>query len=94
MKPKFGALASMIIAMAANIDNNYSDYKDDELSKIDNKPVVPNGCKKYYFNNEGIFISDDVDFYFTCIAINESSAKKKFNRRKKELETVSSKTKS
>jgi len=48
--------------------------------------VCPKGCKEYFFNDNGEFSTDHMrrsECVFTCYAINNKSAIKKFNKRKK-----------
>lgn len=55
------------------------------LNKQPPKKIIPKGCKKYYFTRGGRFDTDDskwddVDYIFDCIAMNEKSAMKKFEK--------------
>jgi hypothetical protein len=91
MKKLSGYLAlAMSMAMMADtsqfgdVDRNGKPW--DDVSK-DLFIVCPKGCFKYYFNSLGYFTKDKPmdreeygDCIFTCVAINDKSAIKKFNK--------------
>ena len=44
--------------------------------------IIPKGCKKYFFRKDGSFENFplfEVDAFFTCIAMSDTKALKKFN---------------
>jgi hypothetical protein len=70
----------MAAEMMGNLDNYSSGKSSITPEKIDvtpKKKPIPKGCKKYEFEYMGGL--------FSCIALNEKSAKKKFNNWRKNL---------
>jgi hypothetical protein len=46
-------------------------------------PPIPKGCKQYFFNQDGEFSTEKMrkdECVFICIASNDKTAKKKFNK--------------
>ncbi len=90
MNPK--GILSMMGMMLAMSDpaarEAYGEASNSEIIKKSKEPVkqiIPKGCKKYYFTRGGRFDTDDskwddVDYIFDCIAMNEKSAMKKFEK--------------
>lgn len=75
MRKHFGALAAIAYAMAADSPAiNTGITQDIEPSKLSGKKytVMPKGCKRYTFKYEGKV--------FACIAINQKSAFRKFQK--------------
>lgn len=59
--------------------------KDKDIDLRSKEPPIPNGCKKYYFREDGTFMNNDVlgqidvkEIVYTCIASKDKSAIKKF----------------
>ena len=47
------------------------------------KKIVPKGCKTYYFDRYGQYRFDqmtNIELVFSCVALNEKSAFKKYNK--------------
>lgn len=84
MKSKLGAImmvAALIEGMNTPLGNNSfgRNIKDIDLSK--KEPPIPKGCQEYFFNTLGDYTNHNDGLYdFKCIAINEKSAIKKFNK--------------
>lgn len=78
----------LMAAMMAQVDENiYSrdkrnSLKPEYINTNPIQPLPPKGCKEYWFNQYGTLSiygmrKDEVDFY--CMAMNEKSARRKFN---------------
>ena len=53
-------------------------------------PIIPKGCKEYHFTMSGDFDTtktkwNDINYMFSCVAINEKKAIEKFNKFKNKL---------
>ena len=87
MRKNLTALLAM--AMFAEGMNNPYPTKTRTSIKREKKEIIPKGCKKYFFAQSGYF--DTKPFredggrtcIYSCIAMSEKSAVKKFNKRKK-----------
>jgi hypothetical protein len=78
----FGAIMAMQEQDARNLGSPVL-Y---EPKKAHDKPT-PKGAKEYWFNDRGEFSSERMlksDVVFSCIAINDKSAKKKFEKNRKQ----------
>ena len=75
------ALAGMG-AMSGYPDNNFRDTRSEDIPFEPKQPVIPKGCKEYWFDIDGCYPNwagrDQV--VFKCIAISEKSAIRKFNK--------------
>jgi len=81
---KNGMMAATMMYMAAMAEA--TDIRPQEIlreqpARRENKEIIPNGCKKYYFTKSGQHFKDKPNGYeiiFECIAMNDKSACNKF----------------
>jgi hypothetical protein len=61
---------------------NHGDHsRKRSISHTKEKEVVPKGCKKFYFNEDGSFVTEpeeDKEYVFSCTSFSEKKAKLKF----------------
>ena len=89
---KKGLASIMVASIMMGMDNGFSmgnqngnNVTPDKINVTPKEPIVPKGCKRYYFNVLGDCINwDNGQYEFKCIAINVKSARKKFNKWLKE----------
>lgn len=88
------AMASMFAMTDRDTMERMSDYGRRAEEEGESKspkiiiPPVPKGCKEYFFNNIGEFSNGTLESHkilrdecvFTCIASNDKTAKKKFDK--------------
>lgn len=84
MKEKLGLIATLSL-LSGVYDTPNSDVKNnlkpEDIDVTPKEPILPNGCQYYYFDILGDYKNYDSGQYeFKCIAINEKSARKKFNK--------------
>ena len=84
MKKSFELMA-LAAALSGRFDGLSAGRKNGvRLNDIDftpKKPLVPKGCKEYFFNHLGDFLNKNDGLYcFKCIAISDKSATKKFEK--------------
>ena len=85
MKKGLGMIA-MAAALMADLNspldrNSKSDLRPENIDVSPKEPIIPKGAKAYYFDEVGNCLYDvKHTAVFKCIAINEKSAIKKFNR--------------
>ena len=82
MKDKMGLLA-MAAMMSATAEYNPMFDLDEPRVYIPKEPPVPKGAKTYWFDGQGNFSSEQMrkdETVFTCIAINDKNAIKKYDR--------------
>lgn len=77
----------MMAAAMLSLDTPNSNTKNkktsiDDIDLTPKKSPIPKGCKEYSFNQDGKFTTIESEIVFKCVAINEKSAIKKFNRTK------------
>jgi hypothetical protein len=70
-----------------------NDLRSEDIDTHPAQPVIPKGCKEYWFNTNGGFtnglsgpekiLKTDVVYY--CIASSDAAAKKKFDKFEKNL---------
>ena len=73
----------MMMAMAAMGMGTYPGSMRPERTPLKKRtdPILPKGCQTYYFDIEGNYQTTFFHRYsFSCIAISEKSAKRKFNK--------------
>lgn len=79
-------LGILLSALSADEHNSFTPKTNNQIvSKKPIKKVVPKGCNKYYFTKSGNMSIEgetysDVNYVFDCIAMNEKSARKKFDK--------------
>ena len=75
-------LALLAMAMLANQQGSFSHNPMYDLPSEPKKPIIPKGCKEYWFDINGCYPNwagrDDI--VFKCVAANEKSAIRKFNK--------------
>ena len=86
MRKNLTALLAM--AMFAEGMSNPHPTKTRTSIKREKKKIIPKGCKQYHFRESGNFDLDgeqynDIKYIFTCVAMNDKSAVRKFNKRKR-----------
>lgn len=89
MRKNIGAMMGIFGAMAAmgGMDYDTSRYHTNDEPKEPVIPPIPKGCKEYFFNEYDKFSNDiawKAKCVFSCIAINDKNAEKKFNKWKNE----------
>lgn len=79
------ALMSAIAMMTGGMD--VIGRREVDIDTRPANPVIPKGCKEYWFNEHGSILSSykgrpslNSEYSFYCIAINIKSAKKKFDK--------------
>lgn len=87
MKGKLGALTAMAIMFGA-LDNTICG--DGKLSESDidftpKEPPTPKGCKRYYYNENGVCSKSESKIYFD--AMKPSTARAKYERWKSNIST-------
>lgn len=70
-----------------------NDLRPEDIDTHPAQPVIPKGCKEYWFNTNGGFSNGDfntrpilkTDVVYYCIASSDAAAKKKFEKFEKNL---------
>ena len=75
-------LALLTIAMLANQQRSFSHNPMYDLPSEPKNPIIPKGCKEYWFDINGCYpnLAGRDDVVFKCVAANEKSAIRKFNK--------------
>lgn len=83
MKGYIGRILPFLLASQLFENNNYAPNErpiHGARPKESDKPI-PKGCKEYFFNHLGEFLNKNDGIYaFKCVAINDKSAIKKFEK--------------
>lgn len=82
MSKAFQAAALMYSSMLMNpFDLSRGGMSIDDIDFTPKQPPIPKGCKEYFFNTLGDFLNKNDGVYcFKCIAINDRSAIRKFEK--------------
>lgn len=73
--------ASIMQTMGSPMYGSTNDLEPKDIDLEPKKPLIPKGCKEYFFNSLGDFINTNDGLYdFKCVAISDKSAIKKFNK--------------
>jgi len=81
MKKNIALLAAF--AMMGGLSANSQDIEIDNVGIKPQNTPIPKGAKEYWFNENGGFSTEKMrrdEIVFKCIAINDKSAKKKFEK--------------
>lgn len=81
MKSKIGMLSVIAAIMGGEHGNGYHDVNNLTPKDIDVTPKdtpIPKGCKRYYYNKEGLCTKNDSKIYFD--ALKPSNAYKKYQK--------------
>ena len=89
MRNKTAMRMGMLGLIGSMIAGGMDMYDPTHHTEIDDRPrapvipPTPKGCKEYFFNEMGEFSDTKMrrdECVFTCIAINDKNAMKKFNK--------------
>ena len=88
MKKNIHALLAMAMIGDIMVNNDLStpnkgtNPNGEVLNKKNVKKIIPRGCKEYFFNDDGFCYNakKNNEYSFSCIAMSEKSATKKFNK--------------
>lgn len=83
MKGYIGRMLPFLLAAQLFESNNYApNERPMRKAKVqETGRPIPNGCKEYFFNHLGEFLNKNDGLYaFKCVAINDKSAIKKFEK--------------
>ena len=79
MKSQLAMLAMSMAMMPQG--TNFRDTRSEDIPFEPKHPVIPKGCKEYFFNEYGIYsMVEDRGTMFKCVASNSKIAIKKFNK--------------
>ena len=77
-------VAQEFMSMVASEDDlMFQKEQERNFPKKMKRPIVPKGCKTYYFDRYGQYRFDqmtNIELVFSCVALNEKSAFKKYNK--------------
>ena len=81
MKSQLSMLA-MLAIISNPQGNNFQRNPMYDLPSEPKKPIIPNGCKEYWFDKYGWYSTEKStldDIVFECVSANKRSAIRKFN---------------
>jgi hypothetical protein len=86
MKGKLGMLAIMTAMMGSGYAENSNSILPEDIDTTPKEKPVPKGCKRYYYNKNGICCKSESEVYFD--AMKASKAREKYERWLSNYKTV------
>jgi hypothetical protein len=82
MKGKAYMMALMMAAMAADSSILQSAVPVPTNGRVIRpvRKIIPKGCKEYFFNEDGSFVGKSSNHVFSCFALTDENAIKKYNK--------------
>lgn len=78
MKGKLGMLAVMAAMMGSGYAENSNSIRPEDIDTSPKEKPIPKGCKRYYYNKNGICCKSESEVYFD--AMKPSKAREKYER--------------
>lgn len=79
-------LGAILNSSAQSSQKEYLELENESSRKPEEpKKIIPKGCKEYHFTKSGRFDTTEtmwsnIDYIFTCVASNDKTAIKKFEK--------------